>query len=94
MAEISAFYTNLSHVIHQSLIFPINCYKYLLVCWVVRESVKKTLQNKKKFTSREELVGSVKKIGKIKYNFDFSEILNQSKIIREKKEQKNLGEFL
>jgi hypothetical protein len=47
-----------------------------------------------KFSSREELVESVKKIGKIKYNFDFSEILNKSKLLREKKEQKSLNEFV
>ena len=62
--------------------------------WVVRESVKKALKNMMKFTSREELIESVKKIGNIKYKFDFSEILNKSKLLKEKKEQKNLGEFV
>jgi len=62
--------------------------------WVVRESVKKALRRSMRFTSREELVESVKKIGKIKYNFDFSEILNKSKLLREKKEQKSLNEFV
>jgi len=37
---------------------------------------------------------SVKKIGKIKYNFDFGDILNKSKLLREKKEQKSLFEFV
>lgn len=62
--------------------------------WVVRESVKKALGKKMKFAEREELIESVKKIGKIKYNFDFSEILNRSKLIKEKKEQKSLREFI
>jgi len=62
--------------------------------WVVRESVKKALKREMKFVSREELIESVKKIGKIKYNFDFSEILNRSKMIKEKKEQKSLREFI
>ncbi len=62
--------------------------------WVVRESVKKALKSKMKFTSREDLLESVKKIGKIKYDFDFSEILNRSKLLREKKEQKSLHEFI
>ncbi|HPD82031.1 MAG TPA: hypothetical protein PK357_02940 [Candidatus Pacearchaeota archaeon] len=62
--------------------------------WVVRESVKKALKKEMKFTEREELIESVKKIGKIKYNFDFSEILNRSKLIKEKKEQKSLREFI
>jgi len=62
--------------------------------WVVRESVKKALKKQMKFTSREELIESVKKIGKIKYNFDFSDILNRSKLLKEKKEQKSLNEFM
>lgn len=62
--------------------------------WVVRESVKKALRKQMNFASREELVESVKKIGKIKYDFDFSEILNKSKLLKERKEQKNLIEFL
>jgi hypothetical protein len=40
------------------------------------------------------LYESVKKIGKIKYDFDFSEILNRSKLLKERKEQKNLNEFV
>jgi hypothetical protein len=62
--------------------------------WVVRESVRKALKNKMKFASREELLESVKKIGKIKYNFDFSDILDRSKLLKEKKEQKSLFEFV
>jgi len=62
--------------------------------WVVRESVKKALKNKMKFASREELVESVKKIGKIKYKFDFSDILDRSKLLKEKKEQKSLFDFV
>lgn len=62
--------------------------------WVVRESVKKALKRRMKFSSKEELIESVKKIGKIKYNFDFSEVLNRSKLLREKREQRNLGEFM
>jgi hypothetical protein len=62
--------------------------------WVVRESVKKALKNKMKFASREELVESVKKIGKIKYKFDFADILDRSKLLKEKKEQKSLFDFV
>jgi DNA repair protein NreA len=62
--------------------------------WVVRESVKKALKREMKFSCREELIESVKKIGKIKYNFDFGDILNKSKLLREKKEQKSLFEFV
>jgi hypothetical protein len=62
--------------------------------WVVRESVKKALKRSMKFTSKEEMVESVRKIGKIKYNFDFSNILDRSKLLREKKEQKSLFDFV
>jgi hypothetical protein len=62
--------------------------------WVVRESVKKALKSKMKFASREELLESVKKIGKIKYKFDFSDILDRSKLLKEKKEQKSLNDFV
>ena len=47
-----------------------------------------------KFADRNELLESVKKIGQIKYNFDFGTILNRSKLLREKKEQKNLNDFM
>ena len=62
--------------------------------WVCRESIKKALKNRMKFTSKEELIESAKKIGKIKYKFDFSDILDRSKLLKEKKEQKSLGEFV
>jgi hypothetical protein len=62
--------------------------------WVVRESVKKAIKHRMKFTSREELIESVRKIGKIKYNFDFGDILNKSRLLKEKKEQKSLFEFV
>jgi hypothetical protein len=61
--------------------------------WVVRESVRKALKNKMIFDSREELIESVKKISKIKYNFDCENILKQSKLLKQIKTQKNLGEF-
>jgi hypothetical protein len=62
--------------------------------WVVRESVRKALSKRMVFSSREELMNSVKQIGKIKYNFDFAEILNQSKVLKEEKTQKNLGDWM
>jgi DNA repair protein NreA len=62
--------------------------------WVVRESVKKAMKHRMKFATREELLESVKKIGKIKYDFDFSDILDRSKLLKEKKEQKSLFDFV
>ncbi len=62
--------------------------------WVVRESVKKAIQHRMKFADREELLESVKKIGMIKYHFDFSNILERSKLLKTRKEQKSLRDFM
>jgi hypothetical protein len=57
--------------------------------WVVRESVKKALQKRMKFDSREELLDGMKKIAKIKYDFDPDYILSQSKLLKRIKTEKN-----
>jgi len=61
--------------------------------WVVRESVRKALKNKMKFDSREDLLESAKKISKIKYGFDNSDILRRSRLVKDIKVQKKLREF-
>ena len=61
--------------------------------WVVRESVRKALAHKMKFTDEKELMESSKKVGKIKYDFDISDILTKSWMLKEKKEQKSLRDF-
>jgi len=62
--------------------------------WVVRESVRKALKKEKiKFNSLNELVNSLKKIGKIKFNFDSQDILKRSKLLKQIKTQRNLGEW-
>lgn len=61
--------------------------------WVVRESVKKALQNGMKFSTREELIESVKKIAKIKYDFDPEWIFKKSHLLNQVKTQKKLGDF-
>jgi hypothetical protein len=61
--------------------------------WVVRESVRKALANKMNFNDEKELIESAKKIGKIKYNFDFAQIIEKSKLLKEKREQKSLKDF-
>jgi len=62
--------------------------------WIVRESVRKSLnKNKIKFDSLNELIESVKKIGKIKFNFDSQDILKRSKLLKQIKTQRSLGEF-
>jgi len=62
--------------------------------WVCRESIRKALnRGRMKFDSREELVDGVKKIGKIKYDFDAESIFGRSKLLKERKEQKILGEW-
>jgi len=62
--------------------------------WVVRETVKKAMAREgMKFDSKEELIESCKKIGKIKYNYDCSQLLNKSKLLCQINSQKNLGEW-
>ena len=62
--------------------------------WVVRESVRKALaKGAMKFDSREKLIDGGKKIGKIKYKFDYDGILKKSKLLKTIKTQKKLGEF-
>jgi len=63
--------------------------------WVVRESVRKAIaRGVMKFNSFDEMIESVKKIGKIKYNFDYEHILKRSKLLQQIKTQKNLGEWM
>jgi len=61
--------------------------------WVCRESVRKALRTGMKFDSREELLDAAQKIAKIKYDFDGSGILNKSKLLRQIKEERRLGEW-
>lgn len=62
--------------------------------WVVRESVRKALARKMIFDSKEELLDGAKKIGKIKYNFDYDIIMKKSKLLEQINTQRNLGEWL
>jgi len=62
--------------------------------WVVRESVRKALKNKMKFETKEELINSVKRIGKIKFDFDVQEILNKSLLLKQIATQRNLGKWM
>ncbi|HJX50618.1 MAG TPA: hypothetical protein VJ438_04095 [Candidatus Nanoarchaeia archaeon] len=63
--------------------------------WVVRESVKKAMSNKSlKFDSKNELIEGSKKIGKIKFNFDYDSIFQQSKLLKQIKNQQNLMDWL
>ena len=61
--------------------------------WVVRESVKKALNKKIKFSSKKELLDGAKGISKIKYQFDAENILKMSKLLRNMNLQKNLMEY-
>ena len=62
--------------------------------WVVRESVRKAMNNNAmKFNSKEELIESARKIGNIKFNFDYEQIFKQSKLLKQIRTQKNLLDF-
>jgi hypothetical protein len=62
--------------------------------WVVRESVRKALKRKMEFLSKEDFIGATKKISKLKFNFDCSDILKRSKILESTRKQKKLAEWI
>ena len=61
--------------------------------WVVRESVRKALKKRMEFLSKEDIVEGVKKISKIKFDFNPEEILKKSRILNEVLTQKRLVDF-
>ena len=62
--------------------------------WVVRESVRKALENgPMKFISKEEFLEGAKKVGKIKYDFDSSEIYSRSWYLNVYSKQKRIDEW-
>lgn len=62
--------------------------------WVVRESVRKALGNKKfKFDDMKEILDSSRKIGMIRFGFDTSKILRKSKLLEQIKTQMTLGKW-
>ncbi len=63
--------------------------------WVVRESVRKAIaRGVMRFNDSKEMIESAKKIGKIKYNFDYEQILKRSKLLSQIKTQKRLMEWI
>ena len=62
--------------------------------WVVRESVRKAMNKKMHFNSKNELIEGAKKIGQIKFNFDISEILSKSKLLNDILKQKKISEWV
>jgi len=63
--------------------------------WVVREAIKKTLQNQCFiFNNKEEMLKQGKNIILNKLGYDISEMLQKSKVVNSIKEQKKLIEFL
>ncbi len=62
--------------------------------WVVRESVRKALKNKKfEFAEMNEMTESSKKIGMIKFGFDPDKVLKKSRLFEQMKTQTNLGKW-
>ncbi|MGA2130545.1 MAG: hypothetical protein ABSG05_02965 [Candidatus Pacearchaeota archaeon] len=62
--------------------------------WVVRESVKKAMENKKfQFADMKEMIESVRKVGMIKFGYDPSKIIKKSKILESIKTQTNLQKW-
>ena len=56
----------------------------------IPDEVKKSIKRRMEFLSREDIIEGVKKIGKIKFNFDCSQILKKSRILNEVLTQKRL----
>lgn len=62
--------------------------------WVVRESVRKAIEKgQMNFSSKEEFLDGVKKIAKIKYNFDIDLILKKSQLLHFSNVQKRIYEW-
>jgi len=62
--------------------------------WVVRESVRKAIaRGAMKFRDLKETLESLKKIGKIKYNYNPESILKKSKLLNSIKTQRRLQEW-
>jgi len=61
--------------------------------WVVRESVRKSMEKKMVFNSKNELIAGAKQIGKIKFNFNPEMILKKSRMMSEVLNQRKLGDF-
>lgn len=63
--------------------------------WVVREAVRKTLGNKPiHFDSQELMIKFAKALINRKYNYDIDNLLTQSIILKEIKNQKKLTNFI
>jgi hypothetical protein len=63
--------------------------------WIVRESVRKAIaRGAMKFRDLKETLGAMRKIGKIKYDYDCSPILARSKLLNNIKSQRRLCEWI
>lgn len=62
--------------------------------WVVRESVKKALRNKKlDFQHMGKFIETTKKVGMIKFGYDPSDIIKKSKLLEKIKTQRSLRDW-
>ncbi|MBI1968600.1 hypothetical protein HYS49_01695 [Candidatus Woesearchaeota archaeon] len=69
-------------------------YKIPLGVWVCREAARKSLAGQALcFSSEELLLAYARALAKKKFSFDLNLLLSTSKLLKEKKEQKRLGEF-
>ncbi|MFC1710934.1 hypothetical protein ACFLZJ_02145 [Nanoarchaeota archaeon] len=63
--------------------------------WVVRESVRKALKNRKlEFNDFNELLEGCRKVGMIKFGYDNSKILKKSRLLEAIQTQTNLNKWL
>ncbi len=69
-------------------------YNVPLGVWVCREATRKSLQEKPlSFASQELMLQYAQELIKRKFGFEIGVLLKESKLLKEKKEQRRLGEF-
>ena len=69
-------------------------YNVPLGVWVCREATRKSLHEKPlSFASQELMLHYAKELIKRKFGFEIEVLLNESRLLNEKKEQRRLGEF-
>ena len=78
-----------------ALRFVTGDYTLPLGVWVTREAARKSMQSKRiEFSSKELMMDYAKKLIKKKFNFDLGQILKNSTILKNIKQQSKLIKFI
>ena len=69
-------------------------YNIPLGVWVCREAARKSLQARPtSFSSEESMINYAKQFIQLKFGFDINKLIKNSKLLKQKKEQKNLKQY-